>query len=304
MWGGAVESAAIEAQQREAEQVIARQVLNLPADAPLDFNDVGWTSRVYLYAGGQLVAKFPRYAAVKQEYALECAAYTLMQQADISSVSLPEIRAVGEDYAYIAYAGIVGQTLDQWVKTQVLSEVQKKNMGREMGLFLKKLHSLDLTGCPEEDPQQEVRTLQEKYQLGSTYLQIHLSSAELASLEHFVENTSVAELQSFGYERVLCHGDLGFWNMVYRNTLAGPALGVIDFGDIGYYDASRDFVGLSDPIMRDAALAIYGETPHLRSKVMYRQKILPILELPYHLGKGNHAGAVQTLARIRAMLKP
>lgn len=288
----------------DAEIALARQILDLPEHAPLVFNDVGWTSRVYLYARGELVVKFPRDEAVKQEYALECAAYRLMKQADLASlasVCLPELRAVGTDFAYLAYAGVVGQTLDQQIKTRALDDTQKKRLGQHIGLFLKQLHGLSLTSCPEEDPRQEVRVLHEKYQLGLDYLKAHLSAPELEHLDDLVQHTLPKGLQDLGYERVLSHGDLGFWNMVYQETPTGPGLGIIDFGDIGYYDASRDFVGLSEPLMLEAALAVYGDTPHLRAKITRRQKILPILELPYHLGKGNRDEALQTLQRLRIM---
>ena len=40
----------------------------------------------------------------------------------------------------------------------------------------------------------------------------------------------------------LCHGDLGLWNIILNKK----QIGIIDFGDVGYYDSSIDFSGIGD----------------------------------------------------------
>lgn len=301
MWCGAVDR--LNAQQiHHAETAIARRVLNLPEHACLTCNDVGWTSRVYLYRQGYAVVKFPRYAAVKQEYAVECALYRHLQNCVFPSVQLPRLWAVGLNYDYMAYTGIVGETVDLGLERHVFDASQKRDLGQRLGLFLKAFHGLSFANGREETPQQEIDVLQEKYRLGLPYLKKHLQDAELQRLEKHVTQVFVEKIQTLGYERVFCHGDLGLWNMVYRQKSKALELGIIDFGDVCYGDASRDFVGLSDPIIRDAALEVYGETPQLRERVLFRQKMLPILELPYYLGKHNQVAIEQPLLRIRALL--
>lgn len=286
-----------------AEKALARKILNVSDHAPLTCNDVGWTSRVYLYRQGYRVVKFPRYAAVKQEYARECALYRHLQSYDFPSVQLPQLWAVGFNYNYLAYTGIVGETLDVGLERQVFDRSQKQYLGQQLGLFLKAFHGLALATCIEETPRQEIDVLQEKYLLGLPYLKKHLQGIELQMLEKYVTQVFGEKMQTLGYERALCHGDLGFWNMVYGQRPEALTLGIIDFGDVCYGDASRDFVGLSDPVIRDAALEVYGETPQRRERVLLRQKMLPVLELPYYLGKQNQAGINQTCSRIRALLQ-
>lgn len=69
----------------------------------------------------------------------------------------------------------------------------------------------------------------------------------------------------------MCHGDLGYWNMVLRED---GGIGVIDFGDIGHYDRSKDFIGFEDAEALDEALKVYGDSELLRQKVAIRQKVL------------------------------
>ena len=286
-----------------AELQLAREVFNLAQNEFLTVNDVGWTSRVYLYRQGERVIKFPRYEAVRQEYANECSLYAYLESCYFASVQLPQLWAIGLNYDYVAYTGIPGETLDLACEKNSFDEVQKLSLGRRIGAFLKVFHGLAFEHCAEETPQQEVEVLKQKYRLSLPYLQVHLTDEEILLLTTLVTRAFSEKILQFQYEPVLCHGDLGLWNMVYRQTPAGIQLGIIDFGDICYGDAARDFVGLSDPVLRDAALRVYGELSALDERVFYRQQILPILELPYYLGKANQAGIDQTFLRIRKLLR-
>jgi hypothetical protein len=79
-------------------------------------------------------------------------------------------------------------------------------------------------------------------------------------------------------------------------------VGIIDFGDVGYYDHSKDFMGLGDPDLLEAALVAYGESKYLRRKIAVRQKILYILDLPFFIGKDDGVGIRKTVAKIKAIL--
>jgi hypothetical protein len=79
-------------------------------------------------------------------------------------------------------------------------------------------------------------------------------------------------------------------------------LGVVDFGDAGYYDRSKDFVGLEHADLLDAALCVYGDDSVLREKIAARQVALPVIELPFYIGKHDDAGLRRTLTRLRERL--
>ena len=89
-------------------------------------------------------------------------------------------------------------------------------------------------------------------------------------------------MNRLGEELVFGHGDLGCYNIL---MLDNNEFGVIDFGDAGMYDRSKDFVGLEDETILEFAISTYGGNEILRKKVDIRQKILPILDLLYYIGK-------------------
>ncbi len=283
------------------EAAAARHVLGLPEDAPLTFDDRGWTSRVYLYQQGQKVVKFPRTEAVKEEYRAEAQAYVrinrLLDSLTSAPVRLPVLLSLGPETSYLAYAGIPGKTLDL---APPLSEAELKRVGQQLGSFLKQLRGLRLDHGHDHTLKDDLEELQHKYGLGKDYLSTHLDTAEQKALKTFVQQTVPDILQQLGYKSVLCHGDLGYWNMVYE---PGQTIGLIDFGDVGYYDESLDFVGLQDEQLQTAAFETYGASEPLKEKTRWRQRVLPVLELPFYLGKNNEQGALRTLKRIQDMLK-
>jgi hypothetical protein len=67
-------------------------------------------------------------------------------------------------------------------------------------------------------------------------------------------------------------------------------VGVIDFGDVGYQDGSKDFSGFGDDAILAVAFDSYGADAVLREKAYLRIKAFPILDIPFYLGKQNQAG--------------
>jgi aminoglycoside phosphotransferase (APT) family kinase protein len=107
-------------------------------------------------------------------------------------------------------------------------------------------------------------------------------------------------LKELGYDKALCYGDLGYWNLILT---ADGQVGVIDFGDIGYWDRSKDFIGLENEQILGEALVTYGDRPLLRDKIMVRQKALTLLDLPYYVGTRNAQGVAKTAEKIRMMIE-
>lgn len=274
------------------EIAIARKLAGLNASALVVHNEVGWTSRVYLVNGGQYCFKFPRSKVARQEYAHEIAGLRMLQGV-LRDVQLPEIRWVHPRNAYFGYAGIQGSALDQ------SSGWDRGRVGCRLGRFLKQLHTLELSGLPTISLEDEIRQFQSRYRLGKEVIQQHLSRTQQSQLRSLVHQELPSTLVRLGSEPALCHGDLGYWNI-----LAKPdgEVGVIDFGDIGYYDRSKDFIGMQDAPVLDSALQEYGDRLRLRQKIAVRQRMLPILELPFYIGKQDGAAITKTLARIAALV--
>jgi hypothetical protein len=107
-------------------------------------------------------------------------------------------------------------------------------------------------------------------------------------------------MQELGFSGKCSHGDLGLWN-IFCDKDSG-VIGVIDFGDYGIYDESLDFVGLKDPAMLNEALKLFGDSEELRAKILLRQSLLPVLEMPYYAGKNLEDEIGQLTDSLRAGL--
>jgi aminoglycoside phosphotransferase (APT) family kinase protein len=280
----------------EQERRLVQQLTGVSGADQVVLNDGGWTSRVYIAGGGRFVVKFPRGEAVRHEYASEIAILTLLARIE-APVQLPRLRWRHPDNAYLGYEGIIG---DQFAPLAARTDADtRKALGRAIGRFLKQLHSLTLEGARVVTTGDEIEEFQYKYRLSSPVIARDFTKDEQARLARLVEEEMPAELVRLGEDRALCHGDLGLWNMVLSQD---GRIGIVDFGDSGYFDRSKDFMGLRDPDLLDSALEAYGDDQVLRQKIAIRQKILNILDLPFFIGKADAAGIGKTVAEIKVAL--
>jgi aminoglycoside phosphotransferase (APT) family kinase protein len=277
------------------ERTIIQNLDGIPQNAEITFEDYGWDSRVYMIDAGKIVFKFPRTEAIQRHYSIE------MQVIDIthsfeSNVKTPDIHWRQSMNQYYGYNGIVGTTLD-FAGQQ--SESFKQRLGTELGLFLQQLHQKQLPDAGTITIDDEIHDLHEKYRVGLAIFASTYTATELLKLEQLVFNYLPKHLPTLGFDKVLCHGDLGYWNVVLG---ADTTIGVIDFGDSGYYDRSKDFIGLADEAALQAALKTYGDNPILRQKITARRHILYFHDLPFFMGKSDQAGIATTLDAIRNLL--
>lgn len=275
------------------EKQIIAGVLNLPGDDTIILNDVGWESRVYIINSGEFVFKFPRSETVRKAYKQEIAGYRLVGQIK-SAIVVPNVRWIHPHNNYFGYEGVIGSALED--EFHNLSEERKIKFGRELGTFLKQMHDLKLEGLPTMTLEQEIAEFQEKYRIGLSELKRHFSVTKRAKIEQLVFEIYPKKVRSLKMDKALCHGDLGYWNIIYGKN---HQVGIIDLGDLGYYDRSKDFIGVNEQKMLDAVLSQYGDNEILREKIVLRQQILPILDLPYFIGKNNREGVEKTILRIR-----
>lgn len=277
---------------REIAQV--RKIFGLSETAEISYNPTGWTSRVYLYGDGELVAKFPRSEEIKKEYSFEVQAYQLIQ--GIDHVDIPEIVEIGSDYSFVAYKGIIGQTLDN---VKDLNHKAQEAIGTAIGGFLRELHKISTSCCNGQSIDDEIKECIDKFEMGRSEIIKRADSAQIMALEHFIHEFFPAELRRMGEKSVYSHGDLGYWNMVCRSN---GRIGVIDFGDAGFYDESRDFVGLANQKVLQSALSAYGASKQIEMKAAIRKVVLPVVRLPYYIGKRNPHGVRATISRILKMI--
>lgn len=279
----------------DTEQAIIRKLPGIPTDTTIIFEDYGWDSRVYLIDKGSIVFKFPRSEAIHAHYAIEIEAIDIANTIK-SEIKLPRILWRHPQNNYFGYEGIVGTILD-FVDT--LSPESQDIFGHKLGAFLKQLHAKKALSAQTVTIADEIRDLHDKYQVGLPVFKQNFTEAELQKLEILVEHSLPKQLPELGFDPVLCHGDLGYWNIVIG---VDGLIGVIDFGDSGYYDRSKDFIGLSDAEALNGALKEYGESTLLRQKIDARRKILFFHDLPFFMGKEDQDGINMSLDNIKNIL--
>jgi aminoglycoside phosphotransferase len=194
----------------------------------------------------------------------------------------------------MGYKGIVGVGLHTIIEQ--LAKAKKIQLGTYIGSFLKNFHSQQLEGIPIFTVASEIALLQEKYQLSRPIIASSVPASDVIKLDTYIKSTLSQELHFLGSKTVLSHGDLGLWNMLYTND---GNLGFIDFEDIGYYDESKDFTGLTDPLMLNSALRAYGsDSPELRQKIIARSKITTINDVSFFKDKDNAKALKFTIDKI------
>ncbi len=267
-------------------------VTSLTNSKDIELNNVGWTSRVYIIEDGRFVVKFPRTEIVKKEYEQEIKILKLLENLS-NKVQVPKIRWIGDNLDYLGYEGIIGQTFDTIIDN--LNSIEKVDLGRQIGSFLTQLHSLKLNDAPVFSMQYEISQFQNSYQTVLPTIKTYFTNEEQSKLKAFMLEDMPAAITKLGSDTTLCHGDLGYWNLIISDN---NKVGIIDWGDIGYYDKSKDFLGLEDQEILDSALSTYGVNDNLKQKILIRQKALPFLDLSYFVKNNIENKINETLLKI------
>ena len=132
----------------------------------------------------------------------------------------------------------------------------------------------------------------------STTERAQLTQDEFKAARYFFFEVLPSELRRLGHDPKLCHGDLGPWNVV---VTPDNELGIIDFGDVGYWDASKDLCGRDQGLLA-AARDAYGADENLRAKATVRDRAFPVLDMPFYMGKSDPAGVGMCLAETRRLI--
>jgi aminoglycoside phosphotransferase (APT) family kinase protein len=277
----------------EDEIATVRRLVGMDDTGTVERNEIGWTSRVYLVNGGEYVVKFPRTDAVKEEYRREIVLLRQLEACNLPELT-PRILWTHPEQEYMGYAGIVGTSLDLLIHATTADE--RSVIGKQVGGFLKALHALQMPDAFSMSLDEEIAEFHYKYGLGTQVFERDLTAAERKQLDEIILREIPAALTRLGADVAFCHGDLGYWNMIIGQ---GAQLGIIDFGDCGYYDRAKDFSALEDADLRENALHVYGADDCLRERIALRRRLLPVVDLPFYIGKQNEEGVARTVTRIR-----
>ena len=280
----------------ESELLIVRTEGNLSSTDEITFVDEGWDSRVYLINGGETAYKFPRAPSVAQDYPQEIAALKMLDGIG-GGVLTQRFIMLDPANRYFSYSGVVGTQLSELLES--LSVEDKIRAGSIVGSFLNLLHGQHIEGAPVTTVENEISEYQAKYQLALPIIEASFSAHEQQRVATFFLDFMPSEMRALGCEMRLCHGDLGSYNIVLGDD---RNLGIIDFGNVGYYDPSKDFIDFGDEVVLDAALEAYGDSANLRAKIDVRSKALTVIDLVYYINKEDDAGLIVTVGKLHSIL--
>lgn len=282
----------------EHEKHVVRDAAGLSDSATIEFNDRGWDSRVYAFDNGRYFFKFPRSEKVQARYKYEIAAIKFVCTLDTKMVA-PKILWEHPDNAYFGYEGVQGASVNTLLDTFDKHHIQ--TIGEAIGDFLMQFHALDLPGARIMTLEDEAKQIQRWYENGKAAARQWFTDNEQKKLHRLVYDTWPTRLTELGSELVLSHGDLHFENILYGED---GTVGIIDFGDVAYYDRSKDFLEIADnAAIFAAALSVYGShDAHLRQKIAIRQEMIQVLNFGFHAGKQDQKNMQLTADKIKAKL--
>lgn len=281
----------------QKEKQLIKDVVGLSGIEEISLNDRGWDSRVYSFKGHYFF-KFPRSEKIQNRYEYEIAAIKFIANMDTDIVA-QKILWQHPQNVYFGYEGVQGEPVSNIIEK--LSAGQKRVIGETLGDFLKHFHQLELSGARTMSIEDESKQIQQWYENCKPTVKEHFTSSEQQKLHALVYEEWPSRLIELGSELVLCHGDLHFENILYGNN---GEVGIIDFGDVAYFDRSKDFLELEeDEEIFKAVLGSYGNPgQNLKQKIAVRQAMIQIINLGFHIGKGDEAKIALTAKKIKADL--
>ena len=279
---------------RQKEIKIVKQLTNAD-DGQIVVNEIGWTSRIYLVEDGRFVFKFSRNKEGKEDLKHEVNVLQLIAKHDFN-LKVPVIEwHGGNDCA--GFLGVPGKALKPET-VECLDDRQKEMLGSQLGIFLRKLHSIKGIRNPNGDEQDRIREYQEKYRKSRSFFEQHLNVDEMEFVDELFLKTAPNRIKELGEDVVFCHGDFGYNNILLDSDVTA---GVIDFGDAGFNDRSIDFVDLDDEILLNATLKAYGDDKILREKIAIRQKTFPVFLMIFYIERKDFKGIEQCVEQIRRL---
>ncbi len=282
----------------ENEKQLIKDIAGLSGTDEIVLNNRGWDSRVYSFNNGRYFFKFPRSEKIQNLYKYEIAAIKYVADLD-TDVVVQKILWEHSYGAYFGYEGVQGSPVSEIFET--LSTTQKQLIGKILGNFLKKFHELQLPDVRTMTVRDEAKQIQRWYESSKATIVQYFSDNEQQRLHQLVYGAWPAKLLELGSEPVLSHGDLHFENILYGQN---GSVGIIDFGDVAYYDRSKDFLELKDDkAVFEAVLKEYDHnSPHLMEKIAVRQAMIQIINLGFHAGKEDEENIKKTVAKIKQRL--
>ena len=243
-------------------------VSSLTGVAPekIRFSDDGFLSRGYVIDGGRIVFKFKRNPDVS--YKNEIKMLKFVNSLSLN-VNLQKIGWTSKDDSYLGIYGVIGKSLEPIE----LTNDDRKNYGKQIGAFLRKLHSTEYQDAERLSVKEEIKAWQERFERSKDLLPRYFSDEEIYKMNDFIYSFVPTKLSSLGEKMVFSHGDLGMGNIFVDES---GKIGIIDFSESVYLDEAADFMDIEDDGLCEEALQSYGADENLIEKTAIRRAVRPM----------------------------
>lgn len=249
------------------------------------FSDDGFMSRGYVIDGGRLVFKFKKRSDTTYVHEIQNLDY--LNRQDLG-VNLQSVAFSSADDRYLGIHGVPGVSLEQYT----MDAASYAAIGRQLGGFLRKLHSLEPKIKTVYPLNELINAWQARYGKAKRTLTKYFDAEELAHIDMLMMDEMPDALQALGEKLVFSHADLGDGNIFIDSD---GKVGVIDFNESGYIDEASDFMDITDDGLCSVMLDRYGADENLRKKVDIQRRIRPIFVLDVYSGRDE--ATVEKLVR-------
>ena len=232
----------------------------------IKFSDDGFLSRGYIIDNGRIVFKFKKQPDVNYENEIKMLNFVNSLNLNIN---LQKVGWISDDNSYLGIYGVIGKSLE----SLNLTDDKRKNYGKQIGLFLQKLH---LTECEDTEKlgvNEELKVWQERFEKSKDLLSHYFNGEEIEKMNDFAYSFAPARLSSLGEKMVFSHGDLGMGNIFVDSN---DKIGIIDFSESVYLDEAADFMDIEDDRLCQEVLDTYNADDALREKVAIRRIFRPM----------------------------
>jgi aminoglycoside phosphotransferase len=243
-------------------------VSNLTSVAPenIKYSDNGFLSRGYIIDNGRIVFKFKKQPDVS--YKNEIKMLNFVNSLNLN-INLQKVGWTSEDDSYLGIYGVIGRSLE----SIELTDDDRKNYGKQIGLFLQKMHSVKYEDAEKLNVNEEIKAWQKRFEKSKDLLSCYFKDEEIEKMNNFVYLTAPARLSSLGENMVFSHGDLGMGNIFVDDN---DKIGIIDFSESVYLDEAADFMDIEDDRLCQEVLNAYNADNILREKVAIRRTFRPM----------------------------
>ena len=220
------------------------------------------------------------------------------------NIPVPDYRVSDSKGRYVIYPKLLGDPLKNRRELNALSKISRLKIAKQLGEFLKILHSTDLKGLRRTTVRQTWYESPGYINYLRTAIPAKLGNSAPANLKRKIDlylsewDKKIAECR--GANQVLLHQDLGSSNILIlkRKSIGG----IIDFGNAAIGNAVHDFVSLEKfgKSFLETVIEHYDMRDALKSEITFFSKRTILLDA-LHNAEGSIA--LETIKKIRTVFE-